>query len=73
MTSNYDVNTNLEIFYICIFDDYEDNIAPISTNFFCLHLSLICSFGFLNNRDVSDITSFEIMVFKPKTFAKCLI
>ena len=34
MTSNYDVSTNLEIFYFCIFADYEANIAPISTNFF---------------------------------------
>ena len=60
----YDLNegANLEIFYFCISDDYEANIAPISTNFFCFHISLICSFHFLNNRVFPTISS-EIMAF----------
>ena len=72
MTSNYDVSTNLEIFYFCIFDDYEANIASISTNFFCFHMSLICFFYFLTTGMFPTI-SFEIMAFRPKKIAKFLI
>ena len=54
MTSNYDVSTNLEIFYFCIFDDSEANIAPISTNFFLFSYKFYMLFSFFKNRDVSD-------------------
>ena len=46
MTSNYDVSTNLEIFYFYIFDDYEANIAPISTNFFLFSYKFSMLFSF---------------------------
>ena len=46
MTSNYDVSTNLEIFYFDIFDDNEVNIAPISTNFFLFSYKFDMLFSF---------------------------
>ena len=54
MTSNYDVITTLEIFHFCILDDYEANIAPISTHFFLFSYTFDMLFSFFNNRDVSD-------------------
>ena len=72
MTSNYDVSTNLEIFYFCIFDDYEANIAPISTNFLFSY-KFYMLFPIFETTGMFPTTSFEIMALKPKIFAKFLI
>ena len=46
MTSNYDVTTDLEIFYFCIFADYEANIAPILSNVFLFSYKFDMLFSF---------------------------
>ena len=46
MTSNYDVTTDFEIFYFCIFDDYEANIATISSNIFLFSYKFDMLFSF---------------------------
>ena len=69
MTSNCDVSTNSVIFYFCIFGHYEANIAPISTNFFLFSYKFDKLFIF-EATGMFPTTSFEIMAFKPKKFAK---
>ena len=63
-------SAQIKKYFLCTFYDYEANIAPISTNFFCFHMSLIYAFFHFLIIGVFPITSFEIMAFKSKTNCK---